>query len=60
MEIGDILPFESDLHQWLLDNRAELIDRIEKASKWDDAIAGELKSAIGDFKNDWTKDRAAA
>jgi F-type H+-transporting ATPase subunit alpha len=60
LEVEQIRPFETDLHQWIMDNRAELVDRIEKASKFDDALAGELKTAIGDFKNDWTKDRAAA
>jgi F-type H+-transporting ATPase subunit alpha len=60
LETGQIRPFETDLHQWMLDNRAELLDRIEKASKFDDALTGELRSAVGDFKNDWVKDRAAA
>jgi F-type H+-transporting ATPase subunit alpha len=60
LEVEQIRPFEADLHQWIADNRAELVDRIEKAPKWDDALAGELRGAIGDFKNDWTKDRAAA
>jgi F-type H+-transporting ATPase subunit alpha len=59
LDVDAIRPFEADLHQWVMDNRAELVDRIEKAPKWDDALAGELKSAIGDFKNDWVKDRAA-
>src|SRR6266516_2505923 len=48
---------QAQLNQWMLDNRAELLDRVEKASKFDDALAGELRGAIGDFKNDYVKDR---
>src|SRR5437016_996697 len=57
LQIGAIRPFEAELHQWVLDNRAELLDRLEKASKFDDALAGELKSAIGEFKNEYVKDK---
>jgi len=58
LQIEAIRPFEEAMHQWMLDNRAELIDRLEKASKFDDALASELKGAITEFKNDFVKDRA--
>ena len=45
------------MHQWMLDNRAELIDRVEKASKFDEALGNEMKSAIDVFKNDYVKDK---
>jgi F-type H+-transporting ATPase subunit alpha len=58
LQVEAIRPFEEAMHQWMLDNRAELIDRLEKATKFDDALANELKAAIGEFKNDFVKDRA--
>jgi F-type H+-transporting ATPase subunit alpha len=57
LQIEAIRPFEEAMHQWILDNRAELIDRLEKASKFDDALANDLKGAITEFKNDFVKDR---
>ncbi len=57
LRVDAIRPFETELHQWMLDNRAELLDRVEKASKLDDALAGELRNAIGEFKNEFVKDR---
>ena len=46
------------MHQWMLDNRADLLDRMEKASKFEDALANDMRSAINEFKNDYVKDRA--
>jgi F-type H+-transporting ATPase subunit alpha len=58
LQVAAVLPFETELHQWVLDNRAELLDRLEKASKFDDALAGDLRDAITEFKNEFVKDRA--
>ena len=58
LQVDAIRSFEEAMHQWMLDNRAELIDRIEKASKFDDALANELKAAVSEFKNDYVKERA--
>ena len=58
LQVDAIRSFEEAMHQWMLDNRAELIDRIEKASKFDDALANELKGAVSEFKNDYVKERA--
>src|SRR5216117_1149354 len=41
LNIDAIRPFEVAMHQWIMDNRAELIDRMEKASKFDDALTNE-------------------
>jgi F-type H+-transporting ATPase subunit alpha len=60
LEIDQIRPFEEAMHQWMNDNKAELIDRMEAAPKFDDALSAEVKEAINTFKNDYTKDRAAA
>ncbi|HMC21546.1 MAG TPA: F0F1 ATP synthase subunit alpha [Thermoanaerobaculia bacterium] len=58
LQVEAIRQFEEAMHQWMLDNRAELIDRIEKASKFDDALANELKGAVNEFKDDYVKERA--
>jgi F-type H+-transporting ATPase subunit alpha len=58
LAVDVVRPFEAALHQWLTDERADLIDRLEKAPKFDDALAGELRKAIGEFKEQWVKDNA--
>ena len=55
LQVEAIRPFESALHQYMSDERAELVDRLEKASKFDDVLAGDLKKAIGDFKSQYLK-----
>ena len=57
LQIEAIREFEAAMHQWTLDNRGDLIERIEKASKFDDALSNDMKSAITEFKNDYVKDR---
>jgi F-type H+-transporting ATPase subunit alpha len=57
LQVEAIRPFETAMHQWMLDNRAEMIDRVEKASKFDEALGNEMKSAIDVFKNDYVKDK---
>src|SRR5438876_11097529 len=39
LKVEDVRPFEAALHQWILDNRAELLGRVESASKFGDALA---------------------
>ncbi len=58
LHVEAIRPFEAAMHQWLLDERAELIDRIEKAPKFDDALANDMKAALTEFKKEYVKDRA--
>jgi len=58
LQIEAIRPFEGAMHQWLLDLRADLIERIEKAQKFDDALAADMRAAITEFKNDYVKERA--
>src|SRR2546428_9938963 len=58
LQVEAIRPFEANMHQWLLDNRADLIERLEKAPKFADALANDLKSGLNEFKGDYVKDRA--
>ena len=60
LEVGAIRSFEGALHQWMLDHRNELVERIEKAKSLDEGLANDLKAALTEFKNDYVKDRAAA
>src|SRR5881409_2833191 len=56
LAIEDVRPFEAALHQSILDNNADLLERIEKAPKFDDALAGEVRSAVETFKKqEWAK-----
>jgi F-type H+-transporting ATPase subunit alpha len=56
LQVDAIRLFEAALHQWMLDNRAELIDRLEKAPKFDDALANEVRTAISEFKEEYVKE----
>jgi len=58
LAVDAVRPFEAALHQWLLDERAELVDRLETSPKFDEALSGDLRSAITDFKNEYVKDNA--
>jgi F-type H+-transporting ATPase subunit alpha len=58
LAVEAVRPFETELHKAMIDEHADLIDRLEKASKFDDALSGELKKAIVEFKAGYVKDNA--
>jgi len=58
LAVEAIRPFETAMHRAMADEYSDLLDRLEKASKFDEALSGELKKAITDFKNDFVKDNA--
>ena len=58
LKVEAIRPFEAALHQYLLDNRADLLERVEKAPKFEDDLKKEMIAALTEFKNDFVKDRA--
>ncbi len=58
LKIEAIRSFEAALHQYLLDNRADLLERVEKAPKFEDDLKKEMIAALTEFKNDFVKDRA--
>jgi len=60
LQVEAIRPFETALHQWMTDERAELLAKLEKAPKFDDALAGESKKAIADFKEQYLRDHSEA
>jgi F-type H+-transporting ATPase subunit alpha len=58
LAVDAVRPFEAALHQAMVDEHSDLIEKLEKATKFDDALSGELKKAITEFKNDYVKDNA--
>ncbi|MGZ8868679.1 MAG: F0F1 ATP synthase subunit alpha, partial [Thermoanaerobaculia bacterium] len=58
LAVEAVRPFEAALHQWMTDERAELIDRLEKSPKFDEALSGDLKKSITEFKAQYVKDNA--
>ena len=60
LPIEQIRPFETALHQWINDNKPDLVERIESAKTFDEALANDIKTAVNQFKGDFAKDQAAA
>src|SRR5579859_5334085 len=60
LAIDQVRPFESAMHRWVIDNRSELLERIETAKSFDEALANDVKTAINEFKSDYLRDQAAA
>jgi F-type H+-transporting ATPase subunit alpha len=58
LAVEAVRPFETELHKAMLDEHADLVDRLEKAPKFDDALSGDLKKAIAEFKDGYVKDNA--
>jgi F-type H+/Na+-transporting ATPase subunit alpha len=58
LTVEAVRPFEAALHQNLIDEHAELVDRLEKSPKFDDALSGDLRNAIKSFKEQYVKDNA--
>jgi F-type H+-transporting ATPase subunit alpha len=58
LAVEAVRPFEAAMHQYLVDEKLELLERVETASKFDDALSGELHAALTDFKNTYVKDNA--
>jgi F-type H+-transporting ATPase subunit alpha len=58
LQVSAVRAFEIAMHQWLTDEKGELIGKLETASKFDDALSGELKSALAEFKDLYVKDHA--
>ncbi|MEO8217952.1 MAG: F0F1 ATP synthase subunit alpha [Acidobacteriota bacterium] len=52
--------FETGLHEFLRNERADLLQRIETSPKFDDALSGELRSSINEFKDGFTRDNPEA
>jgi F-type H+-transporting ATPase subunit alpha len=56
LKVDAVRPFEAAMHQWLSDEKADLIKQLETATKFDDALSGSLRGAIAEFKDLYVKD----
>jgi len=58
LAVEAVRPFEAALHQWLNDERRDLLDRLEKAPKFDEQLEGDLRAALTEFKEGYVRDNA--
>ncbi|HEY6139130.1 MAG TPA: F0F1 ATP synthase subunit alpha [Thermoanaerobaculia bacterium] len=58
LAVDAVRTFEAALHQYLLDNKADLVGRVESAPKFDDALKKEMTDVVAEFKNDYVQDNA--
>jgi F-type H+-transporting ATPase subunit alpha len=60
LAVEAVRPFEAALHQWLTDEKSDLLDKLETAPKFDQALDKELRDAITEFKEAYVRDHADA
>jgi len=60
LAVSFVLPFETAMHQYLSDEKQDVIERLETASKFDADLEGALRAAIEEFKAQYVKDNANA
>jgi F-type H+-transporting ATPase subunit alpha len=60
LTVEAVRPFEAALHQYLSDEKQDVLGRLETASKFDADLEGALRSAIEEFKAQYVKDNAKA
>jgi F-type H+-transporting ATPase subunit alpha len=60
LAIDSVRPFEGALHQYLSDEKGDVIDRLESAPKFDAELEAGLRDAITEFKAQYVKDNPKA
>ncbi len=58
LAVEAVRPFEAALHQYLSDEHAELVNRLETSPKFDAELDAAIRKAITDFKEQYVKDNA--
>ncbi len=58
LAVEAVRPFEAALHQHLVDEHAQLVDKLETSPKFDAELEGAIRSAITSFKEQYVKDNA--
>ncbi len=58
LAVPAVRPFEAALHQHLMDEHAQLVEKLETSPKFDAEIEGAIRKAIVDFKEQYVKDNA--
>src|SRR5438270_2059523 len=60
LAVGAVLPFETALHQYLSDEKQDVLDKLETAPKFDAELEAGLRDAITQFKAQYLKDNPKA
>jgi F-type H+-transporting ATPase subunit alpha len=60
LAVSSVLPFETALHQYLSDEKQDVLEKLETAQKFDADLEGSLRTAITEFKEQYVKDNANA
>jgi F-type H+-transporting ATPase subunit alpha len=60
LAVSSVLPFETALHQYLSDEKGDVLDKLETAPKFDAELEVSLREAITEFKAQYVKDNANA
>ena len=60
LAVDAVRPFEAALHQYLSDEKGDVIERLETAPKFDADLEGALREAITEFKAQYVKENAKA
>jgi F-type H+-transporting ATPase subunit alpha len=60
LAVSSVLPFETALHQYLSDEKGDVLEKLETASKFDADLEAGLRDAITEFKAQYVKDNPKA
>jgi F-type H+-transporting ATPase subunit alpha len=60
LDIASVRPFEIALHQYLSDEKGDVLDKLESAPKFDAELEAGLRDAITEFKAQYVKDNPKA
>jgi F-type H+/Na+-transporting ATPase subunit alpha len=60
LTIDSVRPFETALHQYLSDEKGDVLDKLETAPKFDAELEAGLRDAIIEFKAQYVKDNPKA
>ena len=60
LDVNSVRPFETALHQYLSDEKGDVLDKLETAPKFDAELEAGLRDAITEFKAQYVKDNPKA
>src|SRR3954469_6837044 len=60
LDVASVRPFEGALHQYLSDEKGDVLDKLETAPKFDAELEAGLRDAITEFKGQYVKDNPKA
>src|SRR5436309_2566397 len=60
LDVASVRPFEAALHQYLSDEKGDVLDKLETAPKFDADLEAALRDAITEFKAQYLKDNPKA